>query len=1031
MKKILALSLLVFLSATCLFAQATAGGLAAISGTVKDASGAAVPGASVVVANDAKGIKRNLETNSSGVFSAAALAPSDGYTVSVSKSGFSGWETKDVSLAVGQNLDLHIDLSVAATSTQVDVSSTAALVEDTKTDLSQVVNPRQIIDLPVNGRRADSFVLLTPAVVPDGAFGLLSFRGVAGHNNFLTDGNDTTNQYYNENAGRTRIQSQISQEAVQEFQVISNNFAAEYGNAMGGVVNTITKSGSNELHGTAYWFFRNRTLNARDRYATFNPQDWRHQVGGSVGGKIIKDKLFYYFNYEGTRRNFPAIASVTSANLFTAAGTLDTARNPCPDPSALVKATAAQCQAAIQMLTTRNFGTVSRSVTQDLGFGRIDYRLNDKNSLTFSLSMLRWVSPHGIQATGIVFNTGNAIGNNADSTVRNGYGRIQWTSVVTSSMVNEARFGWFKDKLYDPASPDFLYPGLGLADLTVNSTSNLGIAANYPRLNPSEQRFSGSDNLSWTKGAHTMKFGFEMARTEDYQDQLITRYGSYSYASLNAYALDFSGNVTGAKNWTSYSQRFGNSVVDTMLPTYGFYGQDQWRIGSRLMVNYGLRYDYSAVPQPTVTNPDYPQSGVIPTTKDNIAPRVGGSYRLDQSGKTLLRAGYGIFFARYQTGLINTLFINQNLYQQSITYNANTAAQLAAGPVYPNYLPSTSFTPPAGSVNMVFADKNLRNPYTHQANVGIEREINSTMSVNVAYVWSRGVRLYGVRDLNVGVPGAPVTYTILDPSGNVAGTYTTPTYRSPRPDPRYRQIGQIENPGISYYDGLAVQLNKRLSHGLAGNISYTWSHAIDLNQSTATNNIFFSSTPTSYANGDFRDEKGSAANDVRHRLVVNFVWTPTFSKGTSTVDRYLVNNWQLSSVTTLQSSQPTNSTTSISGNAFSGALVSGSLNGLGGGFSRVPFQPVSNLNLDPIYRVDARLAKKLPFNERVTGYLQFEVFNLFNTPYDTSRRTAEYSLNTTTNTLSYIASYATGSSTATSPDGTNARRAQVALRVTF
>src|SRR5204863_9693835 len=167
-----------------------------------------------------------------------------------------------------------------------EVTTEAVLLEDTKTDVSQLVNSRQIMELPINGRRVDSFVLMTPAVVPDGAFGLLSFRGVAGHNAFLTDGNDTTNTYYNENAGRTRIQSQISQEAVQEFQVVSNNFSAEYGNAMGGVINTVTKSGTNDLHGTAYWFFRNRSLNARDRYAALNPQDIRHQAGASLGGAV-------------------------------------------------------------------------------------------------------------------------------------------------------------------------------------------------------------------------------------------------------------------------------------------------------------------------------------------------------------------------------------------------------------------------------------------------------------------------------------------------------------------------------------------------------------------------------------------------------------------------------------------------------------------------------------------------------------------------------------------------------------------------
>jgi hypothetical protein len=1029
MKRLIAIGVLAL--AYCGGSYAQVAGMGAISGTVRDASGAVIPDAQVVVSNESKGIKRTIRTSEAGVFAAPSLIPATGYMVAVTKEGFSAFEVKDVQVQVGQNVDLPILLTVAGSATQVQVEATAPVVDSTKTDVSEVIGARQIQDLPINGRRVDSFVLLTPAVVPDGAFGLLSFRGVAGHNTFLTDGNDTTNQYYNENAGRTRIQSPISQEAVQEFQVVSDNFSAEYGNAMGGVVNTVTKSGTNDLHGTAYWFFRNRSLNARDRYASFNPKDTRHQAGASIGGAIKQNKLFYFFNYEATRRDFPAIATVTTANLFTAAGALDTARNPCPDPNATVRATAAQCQTATQMLTTRNFGTVSRTVTQDLGFGKIDYRLNDRNSFSASLSMLRWVSPHGIQATGIVFSSGNAIGSNADSTVRNAYGRAQWTSIVSNSIVNEARFGWFKDRLYDPASDDFLFPGLGRATLTINGTSNLGLADSYPRLNPSENRFSFADNLSWVKAAHTVKFGVDISHTRDFQNQLINQYGTYNYSSLNAFALDFSGNTAGAKNWNTYSQRFGNPIVDTSIVTYGMYAQDQFRVSPNLILNYGVRWDYTSLPQPKIVNPDYPQTGVIPTTKDNIAPRIGASYAIGKSRKTLLRAGYGIFYARYQTGLINTFFINNNLYQQAITYNAATAAQLAAGPVYPNFLPSTSFTPPPGTTDIIIADKNLRNPYTHQANFGIEREITSTISLSTSYVWSRGVRLYGVRDLNVGPLGAPVTYTILDPSGAAVGTYSTPTYRTPRPDARYRRIAQIDNPGMSYYNGLVVQLNKRFHKDFQGGVAYTWSHAIDLNQSTATNNIFFGATPTSYANGDFRSEKGSAANDVRHRLVINSVWSPSFSKSNGVLARYLLNSWELSQVTTLQSAQPVNSTVTVNGNAFTGALTAGSLNGLGGAFGRVPFQPVSNLDLDRIYRVDARLSKKLPFSERVVGYLTFEGFNIFNTPYDTSRRNAEYTLNTTNNTFVYTPSYGSGSSTATSPDGTNARRAQVALRLVF
>jgi len=997
-RKTVILILSIFGSAGYALSQSGAG-LGSISGVVLDASKAAVPSASVVVANEAKGIRRNLETNSQGVFTAPALIPAEGYSITVNKSGFATYQATGVTLAVGQNVDLHVDLAVAGTEASVEVTA--------------------------EGRRVDSFVLLTPAVVPDGAFGLLSFRGIGGHNAFLTDGNDTTNTFYNENAGRTRITSPISQEAVQEFQVISNNYAAEYGQAMGGVVNTITKSGSNDIHGTAYWFFRNRSLNARDRYASFNPQDIRHQAGASLGGAFIKDKLFYFWNYEATRRDFPAIATQTSANLFTAAGTLDIARNPCPNPTATIQATAAQCQTAIQMLTTRNFGTVSRTVQQDLGFGKIDYHLSDRNSLSFSLSGLRWVSPHGIQATGIVFSNGNAIGNNADSTVRDAYGRAQWTAIVSPRVVNEARFGWFKDRLHDTASPDFLYPGLGLASLTVNSTSNLGVANSYPRLNPSETRFEYADNVTWNTGAHTMKFGIDITHTEDYHVQLINRYGSYSYATLNNFALDFSGNTPGLKNWNTYSQAFGNPLVDFNLKTYGFYGQDQFRINPDVVLNFGLRYDYTSIPQPSVVNPDYPQTGAIHSATDNVAPRAGISYRLNS--KTVARAGYGMFFARYQSGLINRLFANNGAYRKNITYNSATPEQLAAGAVYPNYLPSTSFNPPAGTVDITFADKNLRNPYTHQANIAIEREITPNIDMSISYLWGRGVRLYGVRDLNVGPLGPPITYTILDRAGNVAQTYTTPTYRT-RVDPRYRRVNQLENPGISYYDGFAIQVNKRYSRGFQASASYTWSHAIDFNQPTGDPNVFYDSGPTSYENGNFAAEKGSSANDIRHRAAISVVWSPTFNTSSSALARHLINNWQLSEITTLQSSRPVTATTAVSVTAFPGALVAFSLNGCGCS-SRVPFQPISNLDLDRIYRFDARLSKKVPFTERVTGYLTFEAFNIFNRQYNTSRRADEYSLSGTT--LSYIPSYGTGSSTATSPDGTNARRAQVSLRAVF
>ena len=286
----LALLLVPVLLTSVVFAQAA--GVAGISGVVRDPSSAAVPNAEVVISSEGQGVLRTLGTNGEGVFTAPALVPGSGYAVTVTAPGFATYSAKNLTLQVGQNMDLQIALSVGQTTTQIEVSEAATLVEDTKTDLSNVVDNRSIQTLPINGRRVDSFVLLTPGVSADGNYGLLTFRGVAGQNAFLVDGTDTTDQFYNENAGRTRIAAQISQDAVQEFQVVSSNYSAEYGRAMGGIVNTVTKSGSNQLHGTAYWFYRSTGFEARDPLSGLVQSERRNQAGGSLGGAIKKDKLF-------------------------------------------------------------------------------------------------------------------------------------------------------------------------------------------------------------------------------------------------------------------------------------------------------------------------------------------------------------------------------------------------------------------------------------------------------------------------------------------------------------------------------------------------------------------------------------------------------------------------------------------------------------------------------------------------------------------------------------------------------------------
>src|ERR1035437_1479399 len=231
MRKVLALSICALVFVAGAYAQG-GGGLCAASRAVPVAPGGGSPGATVVVANDGKGIKRTMNSTEAGVFAAPALVPSSGYSIIVTKQGFATYEIKDFEILVGQNVDFKVGLTVGSSTTKVDVTAEAPMVEDTKSGVTATVGKDQIDNLPINGRCVDSFVLLTPAVTNDGEFGLISFRGIAAGNAFLTDGNDTTNSFYNENAGRTRIGSQISQDAVQEFQVLSNGFSAEFGRAM-------------------------------------------------------------------------------------------------------------------------------------------------------------------------------------------------------------------------------------------------------------------------------------------------------------------------------------------------------------------------------------------------------------------------------------------------------------------------------------------------------------------------------------------------------------------------------------------------------------------------------------------------------------------------------------------------------------------------------------------------------------------------------------------------------------------------------
>ena len=841
-----------------------------------------------------------------------------------------------------------------------------------------------------------------------------------GNNTFLLYGNDNTEQFYDENAGRTRIQSQLSQDAVQEFQVVTDDFSAEYGRAMGGVVNTVTKSGTNEVHGAGFYYFRSTGFDAKDPFAAFNPSEKRVEGGGVVGGPIIKNKLFYLINADLSYRKFPLSDSYVSPTVVNSSTETFIG---CTLP-----ATPAQCN-AINALLPRFFGAITRTFDNDLGFGKIDYRMNDKNSFVGEFNFLRWWSPNGIQ-TGLSSTSGAGVNGNGDDSVRVRNGKFGWTSVPTSTLVNVFRFGWDTDRQADSFDQAELGSGLGYLNVSVGGVQ-LGPANYLPRVEPSETRYEFADDLTWIKGNHTLKFGFNGAATEDYVYFISNAFGSYTYLTPTTFAEDYSG-ITGGKNWTSYSQTFGNPVADYKIKEYSWYAQDQWKVTPRLTASLGVRWDKSQVPHFPVVNPDFPQTGRINTPSNNFAPRIGLAYRLND--KMAVRAGYGMFYARMLGGLIDNLWTTNGTYQVPETFSATNPTQYAVGPVFPNALAAAPAGAGVGAATLQFAAPNLKTPYSQQANLSLSRELPGNLVLTGSLIWSRGVNLLAVTDLNASVT-TNYTYTIEDASGNPTGTFTTPVYTTPRPSTKYGAIYEVTNGTNSYYDALAVTLEKRFSHGFQSLLSYTWSHEIDEGQGGGSSAIFFSSLSSYTYNGIYGFERGNGLLDQRHRLVYSFVWTPTINHANNAFMKYFADGWQLSGIVALASGHPTGSPTIrvISAPTLaSGSILSTStINGFSGGNSRVPFLPVDSIETPASYHADLRLTKFIPLaTERVKLSLNFEAFNVSNSWSPTSMFTQEYTatkgvLQATPSAWGY------GSADGGFPDGTQARRLQVSARVIF
>ena len=1053
-------------------------GLGALEGTVKDSSGAVIPNADVEVVNAALGVDRKMRATNAGIFAAPSLPPASGYVLIVTVPGFSVSRVQNLVVHVGEQVTVPVILSISNSEAVTVSESTQAIVDLTKTEVSSLINQKQIDNLPINGRRADQFALLSPGVVPDATSGEISFHGVPSGNLFLLDGVDITQQWFIQNAGGEALLSNISEDAVQEFRTEILGYSAEFGRGAGGVVNILTRSGTNAFHGTAFWFFRNRTLNAIDLFSklnvngtsvAYNPPEYRHQFGGTVGGPIIKDKLLFFSSYEGTIRNFPLVSSLAAAPTYF---------NPSSGQllPGICNATALQC-ANVQTYVNRLSvpSTVPRSLQQNAGFVQLDYRPSEKSSYSANFNLVNYSAIHnGVTSAAVTDGSGAAGGNyNVSTHVRNT--KLANTYIFSSSMVNEARFGFNADRRFQGLSSDLAPPDNVRSAVTIAGISGFGISTNQlPNIQPTEKRFDLSDNFSQSKGKHQLKYGIDLAYLRSVENGVYSGPGVFTYTNFTNFAYDLTPEPTDpvasptptsagqapGKHFSTFAQAVGHPITGITIRDYDFFAQDLWQLTPKLSLNLGVRYEYATFtqpPPPTYAATD-PTVGRINQPKNDIAPRVGFSYAMN-SGKTVIRSSYGIFYNRLPGATITRLQQLGGTVRKSFTLSSTSATQFPVAPTFPNTFTSlaqvNSILSPS-SINSGFAIPTLATPYVQEWNFGVEQALTRNMSLNIAYIGSRGLKFLKRSDLNAGQPTGTDTFNIVSTAGVTTGTFSTPVYYSAAngnttDNLKYNKLLQIDNSGRLWYDGLIAEYRLRQSQYVEGSIAYTWSHSEDLGQGTFTNNYYFSDQGDTYFNGissingrnGYSYEKGRSLEDQRHRLVLSAVASAPDMKSSSEIVKQVLNGWQLAPIFTFATPQYVDSTLTVSSADPRLYVATPTLSGIGGeapGGTRVPFLPTANLPLGQTLQVDGRLTKRFVLPHEQSIQLSFEAINALNHIRYTGVQQLAYKAtwNSTTNigTLTQqpvggATGLGAGTASGGFPDGTNARRAQASFRYTF
>ncbi len=893
---------------------------ASLRGIIYDANGAAIPSAAIKLTSLATGEVRDTTSGSEGSYAFSSLPPGL-YELTIKMAQFMP-QTLKIELLVNQELRKDITLQIGEIPAGVIDATYEAALQKENASLGTVIENHQVTGLPLDGRNFYELSLLVPGAVPpaqgsagsargDFAFSVNGAREDA--NNFLLDG------VYNVDPKLNTFGVRPSVEAIREFQMLTSTYDASFGRNPGAQVNVILNSGSNDFHGSAFEFHRNAALDARNFFAPASepkPKYIRNQFGGSLGGPIVRNRTFFFADYEGTRsrEGITRITNVPTA--LERAGNFSQSlfgvpTNPFtgqPFDNGIIPDffihPVGRAIAALYPLPNRNEpfqNFVSSPILRDDNDSfdaRVDHKLNDRADLVFRYSFgdRDLFEPFTGPTFALVPGFGDAVNRRSQNAM------AALTLLITPNLVNESRvaFSRVASSVQQEASVLNSEVGLptisprardlGLSFITITGFSPLGDEGNNPQ-NSVTNVYQFLNNSSYVHGNHLVKFGADLRFSQqnafrDVESRGRLQFSPFLTLTNNALA-DL---LLGFPLLTSVARVDNPQRIRT--ESYNFFVNDSYRIRPRLTLNAGLRYEYNSPPVDAedranvydvvtrslvrVGTNGVPRSGFEPD-KNNFAPRVGFAWTVGEDEKTVLRGGYGVYYDQSPLAPAEALYFNSPFFDNNIFFPFPGLPLTLSDP-FPAFFP---FPLPDSALAI---QRDLRTGYMQHWNFNVERQIGSKSVVEVAYVGSKGTKLLTARDINQPQP------SVLPPGLPFV----------PRPDPRFDDIDLLESRANSNYNALQMRFQQRLTRGFSALASYTWSKSID-----DASNFFTSAGDPNFPQNSYNvaAERGRSNFDVRHRLSVSYSYALPFRHVDGLTGKF-VNGWETFGIVQLQTGRP-------------------------------------------------------------------------------------------------------------------------------